>query len=220
MCVCGSRGQGWPGWVAAGWATPPSFNAVRAATRWIRFSVMPSIWGRRVYDAALDGSGLCSEVPYGSSARVISVRYRRSTRPSLSYAIKSMPWHRNTCSPRCRTHISIHRTTPAQSETERPSCSPVCFRPLPTPKYNETATASETRNVWRYRVLLTGNFPSTINMPAMMMLVFDAHQQENQQVTRCHADVLQITRQRVCLCPRPLIAACVLSLEVQPRSSP
>lgn len=73
MCVCGSRGQGWPGWVAAGWAAPPSFNAVRAATRWIRFSVMPSIWGRRVYDAALDGSGLCSEVPYGSSARVISV---------------------------------------------------------------------------------------------------------------------------------------------------
>lgn len=160
--------------------------------------------------------------PTGPSARVISVRYRRSTRPSLSYAIKSTPWHRNTCSPRCRTQMSIHsRTTPAQSETERPSCSPVCFRPLPTPKYNETATASETRNVWRYRVLLTGNFPSTINMPAMMMmLVFDAHQQENQQVTRCHADVLQITRQRVCLCPRPLIAACVLSLEVQPRSSP
>lgn len=60
-------------------------------------------------------------------------------------------------------------TAPAQSETERPVCSPVCLRPLP--RRDQYNTASETRNVWRCRVLLTGNFPSTITAPATVMLV-------------------------------------------------
>lgn len=49
-------------------------NAVRAARRWIRFSVAPSIWGRRVGIqpwTVLDCSGvLCGPIWY--SARVIS----------------------------------------------------------------------------------------------------------------------------------------------------
>jgi hypothetical protein len=50
--------------------------------------------------------------------------------------------------------------------------------------------------VWRYRVLLTGNFPSTINHQHASHddVGLDAHQQVNQQVTRCHADALQITQ--------------------------
>jgi len=46
MCV----GAGGPAMasLAAGWATPPSSSAVRDARMRIRFSVAPSIWGRRV----------------------------------------------------------------------------------------------------------------------------------------------------------------------------
>lgn len=128
---------------------------------------------------------------------------------TLSSSMPSAPWHRNTCPATLVGAVTECNTTSAQSDTERPFCTLVCFRPLPRPS---AVLPWETRNVWRYHVLLTGNFPSTINTPATMMLGLDAHQQANQQATRCHADVLQITRQHVCLCSRRFIAACVPSL--------
>lgn len=83
------------------WAAPPSFHAVRAARRWIRFSVVPSIWGRRVW--------IQPWTVLDYSARVISARYQQIDKiSSLLSSLSSPPWHRNTCSRRGRDRVQYN----------------------------------------------------------------------------------------------------------------
>lgn len=151
----------WAGGHVGRWAAPPSFHAVRAARRWIRFSVVPSIWGRRVWIqpwAVLDYS---ARVIYGPDQQIDKIS-------SLSSSLSSPPWHRNTCSRRGRDRVAIllqPRPTRSAHSAHRP-ISVLCHAWPDT-----ILTASENEECVALPCLLTGNFPSTINTPATTMLV-------------------------------------------------
>lgn len=161
---CGGRGLG------TGWAAPPSSNAVRAARRWTQLSVAPSIWGRRVCIQPWTLLDFAVRSRYGPIRHSACASSLCPLPPRLSYlGTLSSSLSLGIATPALVLAVTGCNTAPAQSETERPVCSPVCLRPLP--RRDQYNTASETRNVWRCRVLLTGNFPSTITAPATVMLV-------------------------------------------------
>lgn len=150
----GGRGQGGQ--------APPSFHAVRAARRWIRFSATPSIWGRRVWTQpwmVLDCAVRSHMVQCARHLCPLAVDRQDPLLPSsLSLGIA--------------TPAPVMAVTECKSDSSSvrygaPILQLRLFPSSATPKYN---TASETGNVWRYHVLLTGNFPSTANTPATMML--------------------------------------------------
>lgn len=146
----------------AEWAAPPSFHAVRAARRWIRFSVAPSIWGRRVWTQPW--------MLLDCAVRSHMVQCARHLCPLAGDRQDSLPCPSLYLGIATPALVVVATERNSDSSSVRYGAPILQLRLFPCSATRKHNTASETRNVWRYHVLLTGIFPSTTNTPATMML--------------------------------------------------